>query len=202
MRCEVSFNSFDPLGEGDEREWLRSRPPRRNLRRFWIAVAVLIVVLLGLWWIIFRGLFRGDTLSPIPAGTTAAAPARPNFPAQDEQVVAGAQRALQAWGEFAVTGDLATLEDTFWKQGLQYQQLAKEARAIRRRGAGPPPYQFTLTPRQVLPGPGGQRIVRGSVRMSRSGEPTRSFQWDIYMQRARGSGNQPWRLWTVDTTRT
>jgi len=198
----VSFNRFDPLGEGDEREWLRSRPPRSNLRRFWFIAIVLVVVLLGLWWAIFRGLFQGDTLSPIPSGTTAAAPAQPRFSDQDQQVVAGAQRALQAWGEFAVTGDLATLEDTFWKQGRQYQQLVKEVAGIRRRGAGPPPYQFTLTPRQVLPGPGAQRIVRGTVRMSRSGEATRSFQWDIYMQRVAGSGNQPWRLWTVDTTRT
>ena len=198
----MSFNRFDPLGEGDEREWLRSRPPRSNLRRFWFIAIVLVVVLLGLWWAIFRGLFQGDTLSPIPSGTTAAAPAQPRFSDQDQQVVAGAQRALQAWGEFAVTGDLATLEDTFWKQGRQYQQLVKEVAGIRRRGAGPPPYQFTLTPRQVLPGPGAQRIVRGTVRMSRSGEATRSFQWDIYMQRVAGSGNQPWRLWTVDTTRT
>lgn len=198
----MSFNSFDPLGEGDEREWLRSRPPRSNLRRFWFVAIVLVVVLLGLWWLIFRGLFQGDQLSRIPSGTTATAPAQPSFSDTGQQVIAGAQRALQAWGEFAVTGDLATLDETFWKQGRQYQQLSKEAAAIRKRGAGPPSYQFTLAPKQVLPGPGGQRIVRGSVRMSRTGETPRSFQWDVYMQRVSGGGSQPWKLWTVDTTRT
>jgi len=202
----VSFNSFDPLGEGDEREWLRSRPRRGNIRRFWFVAIVLVVVLLGLWWLVFRGLFRGDELHKIPSGTTVAARPRGGAPAQfsaeDQRVILGARRALAAWGEFAATGDLGKLDSTFWKQGLQYKELSTEVAGIRRRHAGPPPYQFTLTPAKVLPGPAGQRVVRGTVRMSRPGEATRSFQWDLYMQRAPGSGERPWRLWTVDTTRT
>jgi hypothetical protein len=202
----VSFNSFDPLGEGDERDWIRSRPPRSNIRRFWLLAILLVVILLLLWWIIFRGLFQGDKLSPIPAATTRAAPATsqpPKLSATDQRVVAGASSALTAWGRFAVSGDLSQLDDTFWKQGPQYKRLVTEVPSIRKRGAGPPPYQFTLTPKQLLPGPAGQRIVRGSVRMSRPGETTQSFSWDIYMRPVQGSGaGHPWRLWTVDTTRT
>ena len=197
-------NSFDPLGEGDGREWLHPRPPSSNIRRFWFLLVILVVVLLVLWWIIFRGLFQGDKPSQIPVATTAAAPGTSQplkLSAEDAKVVAAAQSALTAWGKFAVSGDLSELDDTFWKQGPQYKRLATEVPGIRKRNAGPPPYQFTLTPRRLLPGPAGQRVVRGSVRMSRPGEPTQSFSWDIYMQRVPGAGH-PWRLWTVDTTPT
>ena len=201
----MSFNSFDPLGD-EEREWLRARPPRANVRRMWFAVLVLVVILIGLWWLIFRGLFQGDRLTKVPTPhTTAAAPSKSSpatsrFSAADQRIIADAQRALGVWGEFAVSGDLGKLGDTFWKEGPQYQKLAKEAPALKAKHTGPPPYTFTLTPSRVLDAPGGQKIVRGTVKVSRPGERDQSFQWDVYLRRVPGSNPERWHLWTVANT--
>jgi hypothetical protein len=200
----VSFNSFDPLGD-EEREWLRARPQRPNVRRMWFAVLVLVVILIGLWWLIFRGLFQGDRLTKVPTPqTTAAAPpktsAAPGFSQADQRVIADTQRALAAWGEFAITGDLGKLGDTFWKDGPQYQELAKEASGLKSKHIGPPPYTFALTPSRVLDGPGGQKIVRGTVKVTRPGEQGQSFGWDVYMRKVPDSNPERWRLWTVADT--
>jgi hypothetical protein len=200
----VSFNSFDPLGD-EEREWLRAKPPGPNVRRMWFAVLVLVVILIGLWWLIFRGLFQGDQLTKVPTPhTTVAAPpkssAATGFSAADQRVIAGAQQALTAWGEFAVTGDLGKLGDTFWKEGPQYQELAKEAPALKSKHLGSPPYKFTLTPSRVLDASGGQKIARGTVNVTRPGEQEQTFHWDVYLRKAPGSNPEQWRLWTVADT--
>jgi hypothetical protein len=207
----VSFNSFDPLGD-EEREWLRARPQRPNVRRLWFAVAVLIVILIGLWWLIFRGLFQGDPLTKVPSPPTTvaaqppttAAPGGGRFAAADQRLIADARRGLAAWGEFAISGDLTKLDGTFWKDGLQYQKLAKEAPALRSKRTGPPPYQFALTPSRVQDArdrePSGQKIVRGTVRVTRPGERTQTFNWDVYLRRVPNSNPERWAIWTVANT--
>lgn len=196
----MSFNSFDPLGD-EEREWLRTRPPQSSVRRMWFAVLVLVVILIGLWWLIFRGLFQDDRLTKVPAPpTTVLHQPATRFSAAEQRIIADGRRALAAWGEFAVSGDLGKLDGTFWKDGLQYQKLVKEAPDLKSKHAGPPPYKFTLTPSRVLDAPGGQKIVRGTVKVSRPGERTQSFQWDVYLRRVPGSNPEVWRLWTVANT--
>jgi hypothetical protein len=203
----VSFNSFDPLGD-EEREWLRTRPPRSTVRRMWFAVLVLVVILIGLWWLIFRGLFQGDRLTKVPPPPTTIAaqppkttqPSASRFSTAERRVISDAQRALGAWGEFAVSGDLGKLGDTFWKDGLQYQKLVQEAPALRSKHAGPPPYTFTLTPSRVIKAPQGQELVRGTVKVSRAGERTQTFEWDVYLRPVPGSNPERWRLWTVANT--
>ena len=54
-------------------------------------------------------------------------PADPTTPSQ--RAVADGQQALADWGEFAVTYDLGKVKDSFWTNGPQYKQLAKEAKA-------------------------------------------------------------------------
>lgn len=203
----MSFNSFDPLGD-EEREWLRARPQRSNVRRMWFAVLVLVVILIGLWWLIFRGLFQGDELTKVPTPSTTISaqppkstpPAASSFSSAERRQISDAREALNAWGEFAVSGDLSKLGDTFWKEGLQYQKLVKEAPGLQSKNSGPPPYKFALTPSQVLDASGGQKIVRGTVKVSRPGERTQSFQWDVYLRRVPGSNPEQWRLWTVANT--
>src|SRR4029450_5806893 len=91
-RCGVSFNS-DPLGD-DERGWLGGRQPRTNVRRMWFAVLVLIVILIGLWWLIFRGLFNDDKLTKVPSPSTTAAGGGGQFSAAEQRVIEDARRAL------------------------------------------------------------------------------------------------------------
>jgi hypothetical protein len=208
----VSFNS-DPLGDPvskEESPWLGGGGPKSNVRRMWLAVVVLVVILIGLWWLIFRGLFNDDQLTKVPSPSTTLASKAPGttaagggaqFSAADQQVITDARRAMTAWGEFAISGDVKKLTSTFWTDGLQYQKLAKEAPGLKQKNAGPPPYQFTLTPSRVLNAPGGMKIVRGTVRVTRPDEQTQTFRWDTYMKRVPGSNPERWRLWTVAETK-
>ena len=206
----MSFNS-DPLGDPVSKEdsrWLGGGSPRSNVRRMWLAVIVLVVILIGLWWLIFHGLFNDDQLTKVPSPPTTLASKAPGttaaggqFSAADQRVIADARQAMAAWGEFAVSGDVEKLTGTFWTDGLQYQKLAKEAPGLKQKNTGPPPYQFALTPSRVTNAPGGMKIVRGTVRVTRPGEQAQTFRWDIYLKRVPGSNPERWRLWTVAETK-
>ncbi|MGH8874107.1 MAG: hypothetical protein ACRDVM_02475, partial [Acidimicrobiia bacterium] len=127
--------------------------------------------------------------STSPTTTTMA----PSTTSAVPEVVAAAEDALQAWGEFAVTGRVVLLEGTFDPAGPQYQQLASEASGLQAEPLGPPPYQFILHSPKVL-GEGDELVVRGSVTMSRLSEPDRHYSWDLVMRRREGR----WLLWTVE----
>jgi hypothetical protein len=175
------FHDFD-----DERRWVR--PPPRHRRRLLLGLAlVAAVVLVSL---ALGG--RSDVLPPphrMPAGPTA-----------EQQALEAGQRALEAWGRFAVTNHLGTLRGWFWTNGPQYRKLAREAKL--RRGTnpiGPPPYRFAFTRVRVLAPSPGHRILRGRVRVTRPGERGQSYGWDVWMRR--GAPGDRWRLWTVEATR-
>ena len=222
----MSLNEFDPLGEGDEREWMRYRSEaRRAARRFRLTVALLVIGALALIWVTFTGLNRGNpkvnsrtaaatTKAPnpthratattpratTPKATTPTKATQPPLAAADRPVVADTQRALQAWGQFAISGNLSLVQGYFWTNGPQYLELTKEAPGVRQKHAGPPPYQFNLVSPRVMKSGGRERIVRGVVNVVRPGEQTQVFHWDIYMRLDTGAGKDRWRLWTVKTT--
>jgi hypothetical protein len=190
----VSSNRFDPLDE-NEREWLRSSR-RARARRAWFTVGSIAIVLALLVWLVVILLPSGgrsdrgtDSGRNPPVGTTV-----------EDRVLADSKRALQDWGKFGVSGDLNAVKASFWTQGPQYKLLTREAPQLRQRPLGPPPYQFVLTGApQVLPAGSDQRIVRGVVTTSRTGQPTRTFRWDLYMRRDARAGGR-WRVWTVANT--
>ncbi len=136
---------------------------------------------------------EGTSGAAVTASPPAAAPADPRDPAAD-QLIAVAEAAVEAWGRFAGTGDLAQVAPHFVADGPQYRQFAAEA-ATRQAAAGGPPYVFVLREATVLPDePAGDRIVRGTLELSRDGEPSQRYQWDLRLRRiADGS----WRIWTV-----
>jgi hypothetical protein len=217
----VSLNEFDPLGEGDEREWMRYRSEaRRAARRFRLTVALLVIGALALIWVTFSGLNRGNqkpnsrsaaattsaskatraAATTKPRATTPARSTGPALPAADQAVVNDTQRALQEWGQFAISGDLSAVRGYFWTGGPQYRELVKEAPGVRQKGAGPPPYQFRLFSPRVIKSAEDERIVRGVVDVARPGEATQVFHWDIYVRLDSVAGKDRWRLWTVKTT--
>jgi hypothetical protein len=181
----VSSNRFDPLDE-NEREWLRSSR-RARARRAWFTVAGIAVVIALLVWVVIILLpNRGGGGGNPPVATKV-----------EDRVLADSRAALQDWGRFGVSGDLNAVKASFWTQGPQYKQLAREAPLLQQHPLGPPAYQFVLAGApQVLPAGNDQRIVRGVVNTMRKGQPTRSFRWDIYMRRDPSSGGR-WRIWTV-----
>jgi hypothetical protein len=176
-------NQFDHLDD-NEREWLRSSR-RSAARRSWLLIGILVVIALFLAWLTVDGLPR---LTREPTTTTTA----------DQRAIADGEQALADWGEFAVTNNLDTVKDTFWANGPQYKQLAREAKA-RKEPIGPPPYTMTMTGVQVLKPRDDQRVLRGRVQMTRPGEKPQSFNWDVWMQLDQADGGH-WRLWTVRET--
>jgi hypothetical protein len=176
------FREFD-----DERQWLRR--PRRRRRQTLLG---LLLLPLALVWLPLGG--------PGSSKVGAPPPSPPAAPTAEQQALAAGRRALAAWGRFAVTNNLGTLRGWFWPNGPQYQNLAREATL--RRGTktlGPPAYQFTLARVQVLTPSSRQRVLRGRVRVTRPGEASQSYGWDVWMRRGAASSDR-WRLWSVNAT--
>jgi hypothetical protein len=172
---------YDHLEES-EREWLRSSR-QRAARRTWLLIVVLVLIAIGLAWLTVDG----PGAKQRAGSTTLSA---------DQRVMADGQAALNAWGRFAVTNQLADLRDTFWTSGPQYKRLARDQ--VRRKPLKPPAYTFSLSDTRVLAPSADQRVLRAHVRVSRPGEVVQTFNWDVWLRRDGASGR--WRLWTVATT--
>ena len=176
---------FDHLDDS-EREWLRASR-RSAARRSWLLIGVLVLVAIFLAWLTVDGLpGLGRQATPTTTTTT-----------PDQRVIADGEAALTDWGEFAVTNDLGTVKDTFWANGPQYKQLAKEAKE--RKPIEGPPYTMTMTGVEVIPAREDQRVLRGKVQMTRPGEKPQTFNWDVWVQLDPEAGGR-WRLWTVRDT--
>jgi hypothetical protein len=176
-------DQYDHLDD-NEREWLRASR-RSAARRTWLLIGVLVVAALILAWLTVDGR-PGQKRA---AATTSTTP--------DQRVIADGEKALADWGVFAVTNDLGTVKESFWDNGPQYRQLAKEAKT--RKKIGPPPYTMTMTGVRVLKPSEDQRILRGKVQMSRPGEEPQTFNWDVWLKVDPAAGGR-WRLWTVGNT--
>src|SRR4030095_7237882 len=163
----------------------RPRPPRPPPpRRSWLLIGVLVVIAVILAWLTVDGLpWTGRA-----ATTTTSV---------DQRVIADGEQALADWGKFAVTNDLADVKHTFWTNGPQFKQLAKEAKT--RKRVGPPPYKMTISDVKVITPRPDQRVLRGKVHMARPGEEPQTFNWDVWLQQDKAADGR-WRLWTVRTT--
>jgi hypothetical protein len=176
-------HQFDHLDDS-EREWLRAS--RRNAaRRSWLLIGVLVLIAIVLAWLTVDVLPGSDRKA-----TTTTTP--------DQRAIADGEKALADWGQFAVSNDLRDVKDSFWANGPQYKQLAKEAKQRQGKKIGPPPYKMTMTGVKVLAPGKDQRVLRGRVEMTRPGEKPQSFNWEIWLQQDRASDGR-WRLWTVRT---
>jgi hypothetical protein len=125
--------------------------------------------------------------------------AQPTTTTPDQRAVADGEKALADWGHFAVSNNLSDIKDSFWANGPQYKQLAKEAKE--RKPIEGPPYTMTMTGVKVIK-PGDredQRVLRGKVQMTRPGEKPQTFNWDVWLQLDPEAGGR-WRLWTVQDT--
>jgi hypothetical protein len=179
-------HQFDHLDDS-EREWLRAS--RRNAaRRSWLLIGALVLIAIVLAWLTVDGLPGGDRKATV---TTTA----------DQRAIADGEKALADWGQFAVSNDLRAVKDSFWANGPQYKQLAKEAKERQGKRLGPPPYKMTMSGVKVLTPRPDQRVLRGKVEMTRPGEKPQTFNWDVWLQLDKASDGR-WRLWTVRTTTT
>lgn len=113
-------------------------------------------------------------------------------PAGESDILIAATNALTAWGEFAVSGDLTTVEPYFASDGLQMDQFRDEAPGLAADPAGPPPYDFLLSDPSVSVMPDAA-VVSVMVVMSRPGEADQIFEWDISLI----LDGEDWLVWTV-----
>jgi len=173
--------------DASEREWLRSSR-RTAARRTWLLIGVLVLAAILLAWLTVDGLPWGGG-------------AQPTTTTPDQRVVADGEKALADWGHFAVSNNLSDVKDSFWANGPQYKQLAKEAKERKGKPIGPPPYKMTMSGVQVIApsNRADQRVLRGKVQMTRPGEDPQSFNWDVWLQLDQASDGR-WRLWTVRET--
>ena len=179
----MSFSRFDPLDE-NEREWLRSSRRNRK-RRAWASLFGVAVIIALLVWLVVALLPRSNGSVTSPVETSA-----------QDKLLADSRQALADWGRFGVSGDLTLVKSSFWPDGPQYKQLVRESPRLKQQPIGPPAYQFTLEDPVTVLQAGKDRLVRGVVTSTRSGLPSRSFHWDIYMRQDPSAGGR-WRVWTV-----
>jgi hypothetical protein len=182
VRGHTVSNRFDSIEES-ERVWLDAKR-RSAARRSWLLIGALVLVAVFLAWLTVDGLGGGQAVT-----TTTTV---------DQRALADGQRALSDWGRFAVTNDLRVLKDSFWANGPQYKQLAREAEA-RDKPLGGPAYTVTMTGVKVIDARADQRVLRGRVMLTRPGEVAQTYSWDVWMQRDDATGGR-WRLWTVRET--
>lgn len=166
-----------------------------------VGAAVLLLALAAAVWAWGRptvtGLPPGGKAPPPTTAAVALLPSTTAAPtsgaAETEGPAEAAEKALAAWGRFAVSGDLSHLAPWFDPQGPQYRLLAEESARLAESPLGDPPYLVTFEPEEVIT-QGGEASVRGQVVFGRRGEPTQSFHWVIHLR----SGVDGWRVWTVE----
>ncbi len=155
-----------------------------------LTIAVLVAVVVPA----LTGSRSSTTNEAMPPSSAAATPTSAvSAPPPDERLVA-AEAALDAWGEFAVTGNFNVLGATFDPAGPQYAALSGEVASIVAAPPGPPPYEVALAAVQVALTGTDETVVSSSVTWSRSGETARRYEWEIVLRRA---PDGRWLLWTV-----
>ena len=154
-------------------------------RRLWAGTGIVAVLAIGL----------GVALATEPAAGPSSPSTSTTFEVDEDAVLSAARHALWAWGRFAVSGDVAELTDNFHPDGPQYELLVEEASRLADRRLGNPPYQFLIVNPEIIIRH-NEQIVRANVEMSRRGEATQRFHWDVVMRWV----DDAWMLWTVEET--
>lgn len=171
-----------------------AKPDASSRTRVGLAAVVVAVLLLGLIWAANRSGGPGEVRASVDAAGAHAIAA----PDDDQAVIADGQQSLAAWGEFAVTGDLAIVEEWFAPDGPQYGVLAAEAINLTAEPLGPPAYIFTMSDPEVIDVGVGERIMRGAVHITRAGEQPQEHEWDLHLRR--DSARERWMVWTANAT--
>lgn len=125
-------------------------------------------------------------------------------PSPETAVLEATDRALAAWGEFAVTGDLTLVSRLFVAHGPQLEQLRGEGAALLAEPLGPPPYVFELRDPVVTMEDPGEANLAAQVVMTRPGDPPQELDWRIHLHQIDGTWQlrtvEPWRRSTRDPT--
>ena len=109
-------------------------------------------------------------------------------------VVVALEAALEAWGNFAVTGNMKDLDDSFVVGGPQRRALRQEAPSIREDPPGPPPYSVKASDVFTVSVAPDDVVLRTVVTWQRDGVEDATYTWHVQMRRVDGE----WRLYAVE----
>ncbi|MDP8969474.1 MAG: hypothetical protein M3N52_03035 [Actinomycetota bacterium] len=154
--------------------------------RLWLGAGIVVALAAGLL----------VSLDPSP-GRTGDRPPPVAPTADDDDPIRAARDALRAWAVFAGSGALDALLPHFAVAGPQFRQLRAEAPSLAGQPSSGPAYAFGLRDAELVANTQRSAVVRGMVVVSRPGEPTQRYRWDIVLRRDHPA--QPWRVWTTKT---
>jgi hypothetical protein len=165
--------------------------------RVFVAFAVVLVLALALI-VVSRSDAETNAgpAAPPPPVTSTTTQAPSTTLDRDALLLGQTQDALDAWGEFAATGDVDAVREMFLA-GPQLDQLQTEAGDAGATWPGLPAFQFALTDTTISRMTEDAAVVRASIAMSRPGTTTTAFRWDIEMRW--DDTSERWRLYTVST---
>lgn len=140
------------------------------------------------------GMLRSPADGDGPVGT--AATSQP-ADSPEQEVLQATAAAMSAWGEFAVTGDVADVAAHFAADGPQYRLLANEARQME---VARPSEPYEVETSGVVESLSAERArVRAAVVWRHAAEAERRWEWFIDLRRA--GPRTGWSVWTVGAER-
>ncbi len=189
LQVEVDGEIDDERSSG-----LHGGPPRWG---FPVALAVAGMLLLGvLVVVVLPAVTGGSAATPGATAVTRsrATPGNTVPVAKEDPRIAAAREALNAWGEFALTGSLDVLVGRLAPDGPQYRLLADEAKRLSEQPMVGPVYAITMEAATVTGSGSTETVIAATVRWSRSGEVGQSYRWELVL---RPDDHGRWFLWTV-----
>lgn len=160
--------------------------------RMWAVIALLAGLSVALAWAVMSRWSPADTMPVDPANVDRATVPEPSVASDAADVEAALVEVLEAWGAFAVTGDLALLDGFVSPDGPRMRTFREEARALQADPPGPPNYRLTADPgrvRIITP----EAITDRTVTFRRPGEADQVFAWRLIFRFEQGR----WKLWSV-----
>ncbi|MGI8683586.1 MAG: hypothetical protein ACR2MO_00525 [Acidimicrobiales bacterium] len=161
------------------------------------AIAVVGLLLLGVLVVVVLPAVTGGSTAPPGATAVTRGRATPGSTVpvvKEDPRIAAAREALNAWGEFALTGRLDVLAGRLAPDGPQYRLLADEASQLSNQPKVGPAYAITMEDPTVTASGSTEAVIAATVIWSRPGEAGQSYRWELVL---RPDDRGRWLLSTV-----
>lgn len=181
------YDGYDDYDDEFDREPQQSGSKRKLL--FPVVAAILILGVLGFAASQFLG---GDDKTPTvtdPDGEEVSAEPAP------AEVIEAVNKALEAWGEFAVDGNLDHVRPYFVNDGPQFDQFLVDAEELGQNPPGGAPLKFEMQDPLTYHTKENEWVFRGAVTGTRPKDRDQSFSWELSVIRV--NERDPWRVHQV-----
>jgi hypothetical protein len=139
---------------------------------------------------------KTDASTTIPAPTTSIPTTTTVLVNASEDVREAGEAALEAWGRFAGSGDLAILHEHFHPLSPQLTLLAAKAAALTQAPLDESPYSFVMTEPLVNLQSSRLALMQGTVITTRGEETLSELDWRLTF--AWSEETESWLVWTIE----